>query len=92
MAHKPRKRFGQNFLHDKMIIQRIVNSINPRQGDNIVEIGPGEGALTELILDKIGAMNVVELDRDLIPLLKIRFVLNEGLNIHQADALKFDFS
>ena len=91
MAHKPRKRFGQNFLHDKMVIQRIVNSINPRQGDHMVEIGPGEGALTELVLDKIGAMDVVELDRDLIPLLKIRFVINDGLTIHQADALKFDF-
>lgn len=91
MAHKARKRFGQNFLHDKMVIQRIVNSINPRQGDHVVEIGPGEGALTELVLDKIGAMDVVELDRDLIPLLKIRFVIEDGLNIHQADALKFDF-
>ena len=91
MSHKPRKRFGQNFLHDKMVIQRIVNSINPRQGDHIVEIGPGEGALTELVLEKIGAMDVVELDRDLIPLLKIRFVLHDGLNIHQADALKFNF-
>ncbi len=91
MSHKPRKRFGQNFLHDKMVIQRIVNSINPRQGDQIVEIGPGEGALTELVLDKIGTMDVVELDRDLIPLLKIRFVIEEGLTIHQADALKFNF-
>ncbi len=91
MAHKARKRFGQNFLHDKMVIQRIVNNINPRQGDHIVEIGPGEGALTELVLDKIGAMEVVELDRDLIPLLKIRFVTQDGLTIHQADALKFDF-
>ena len=92
MSHKPRKRFGQNFLHDKMIIQRIVNNINPRQGDHIIEIGPGEGALTELVLDKIGTMDVVELDRDLIPLLKIRFVTQDGLKIHQADALKFDFS
>jgi len=91
MAHKARKRFGQNFLHDKMVIQRIVNSINPRQGDRMVEIGPGEGALTELVLDKIGEMDVVELDRDLIPLLKIRFVMQEGLTIHQADALKFNF-
>jgi len=91
MAHKPRKRFGQNFLHDKMIIQRIVNSINPKQGDHIIEIGPGEGALTELVLDKIGKLDVVELDRDLIPLLKIRFVTHDGLSIHQADALKFDF-
>lgn len=91
MSHKPRKRFGQNFLHDKMVIQRIVNSINPRQDDSIVEIGPGEGALTELILERIGAMDVVEIDRDLIPLLKIRFVMYDGLNIHQADALKFQF-
>ena len=91
MSHKPRKRFGQNFLHDSMVIQRIVNNINPRQGDHIVEIGPGEGALTELVLEKIGVMDVVELDRDLIPLLKIRFVLQDGLNIHQADALKFNF-
>ena len=91
MSHKPRKRFGQNFLHDKMVIQRIVNSINPRMGEHIVEIGPGEGALTELVLDKIGIMDVVELDRDLIPLLKIRFVTQEGLTIHQADALKFEF-
>lgn len=91
MSHKPRKRFGQNFLHDNNVIQRIVNNINPRQADHIVEIGPGEGALTELVLDKIGAMDVVELDRDLIPLLKIRFVMHDGLSIHQADALKFDF-
>lgn len=90
-SHKPRKRFGQNFLHDKMVIQRIVGNINPRQGEHIVEIGPGEGALTELVLDKIGAMDVVELDRDLIPLLKIRFVMHDDLHIHQADALKFDF-
>ena len=89
--HQAKKRFGQNFLHDKMVIQRIVNNINPKHGDHIVEIGPGEGALTELVLDKIGAMDVVELDRDLIPLLKIKFVTYDGLTIHQADALKFDF-
>ena len=91
MSHKPRKRFGQNFLHDKMVIQRIINSINPRQDDHIIEIGPGEGALTELVLEKTGKLDVVELDRDLIPLLKIRFVMFDGLTIHQADALKFDF-
>ena len=91
MSHKPRKRFGQNFLHDTMVIQRIVNNINPRKGDRIVEIGPGEGALTEIVLERIGKMDVVELDRDLIPLLKIRFVLFDDLTIHQSDALKFDF-
>lgn len=91
MQHKARKRFGQNFLHDQNVIQRIVNNINPQPGDHIVEIGPGEGALTELVLDKIGAMEVVELDRDLIPLLKVKFVNYAGLTIHQGDALKFDF-
>jgi len=91
MAHKARKRFGQNFLHDQMIIQRIVHSFNPKQDDHIVEIGPGEGALTELVLDKIGEMDVIELDRDLIPHLEIRFAVQNGLTIHQADALKFDF-
>ena len=91
MSHKPRKRFGQNFLHDNNVIQRIVSNINPKAGDRVVEIGPGEGALTELVLDKIGSMDVVELDRDLIPLLKIKFVSYDGLSIHQADALKFDF-
>lgn len=91
MSHKPRKRFGQNFLHDQMVIQRIINSINPRQDDHIIEIGPGEGALTELVLEKTGKLDVVELDRDLIPLLKIKFVMFDGLTIHQADALKFDF-
>ena len=91
MQHKARKRFGQNFLHDQNVIQRIVNNINPKEGEHVVEIGPGEGALTELVLDKIGAMDVVELDRDLIPLLKIKFVNYDGLTIHQADALKFDF-
>lgn len=91
MSHKPRKRFGQNFLHDNSVIERIVNNITPKAGDAIVEIGPGEGALTELVLDKVGRMDVVELDRDLIPLLKIKFVNYDGLTIHQADALKFDF-
>jgi 16S rRNA (adenine1518-N6/adenine1519-N6)-dimethyltransferase len=91
MAHKPRKRFGQNFLHDQMVIERIVNSFNPKQGDHVVEIGPGEGALTNLILNAIGKMDIVELDRDLIPLLKIRFATYDGLKIHSADALKFDF-
>ncbi len=91
MAHKARKRFGQNFLHDKGIIQRIVSNIRPLPQDHMVEIGPGEGALTEKILEKTGQLDVIELDRDLIPLLKIRFATHNGLVIHQADALKFEF-
>lgn len=91
MNHRPRKRFGQNFLHDQMVIERIVNSVNPKTADRIIEIGPGEGALTSLVLNKIGQMDVVEIDRDLIPLLKIRFATYDNLKIHEADALKFDF-
>ena len=90
--HKARKRFGQNFLHDHGVIQRIVLSINPKEGDKLVEIGPGQGALTEGLLAGAGALDVVELDRDLIPTLKLRFGLNRSFRIHEADALKFDFS
>ena len=90
--HKARKRFGQNFLHDHGVIQRIVRSINPREGDRLVEIGPGQGALTEGLLEGANALDVIELDRDLIPTLKLRFGLNPEFRIHEADALKFDFS
>ncbi|KEQ17489.1 ribosomal RNA small subunit methyltransferase A [Endozoicomonas numazuensis] len=90
--HKARKRFGQNFLHDHGVIQRIIRSIHPKAGDRIVEIGPGQGALTELLLDDAGQLDVVELDRDLIPTLKLRFGLNPEFRIHEGDALKFDFS
>lgn len=91
--HKARKRFGQNFLHDAGIIERIVNSIGPKPGQHIVEIGPGRGAITELLLDATeGELDVVELDRDLIPILKAQFFRHENLRIHEADALQFDFA
>lgn len=90
--HKARKRFGQNFLHDHSIIQRISSAINPRPGDRIVEIGPGQGALTEYMLNGAGELDVIELDRDLIPTLKLRFGLNKNFRIHEGDALKFDFA
>ena len=90
--HKARKRFGQNFLHDHGVIQRIINAIHPKEGDKLVEIGPGQGALTSGLLDNAKALDVVELDRDLIPTLKLRFGLNPDFRIHEADALKFDFS
>jgi len=89
--HKARKRFGQNFLHDPQVIQRIVNSIRPRAGQTMVEIGPGEGALTRELLPILGQLDVVELDRDLIPLLQSACTQLGELRIHQADALKFDF-
>jgi 16S rRNA (adenine1518-N6/adenine1519-N6)-dimethyltransferase len=91
MHHIPRKRFGQHFLHDKNIIQRLVNAISPQTNDHIVEIGPGQGALTVPILKLIGQLDVIELDRDLIPALTLRCKDLGKLQVHQADALEFDF-
>lgn len=88
--HHPRKRFGQNFLHDPGTIARIVSAIAPRSGDLLVEIGPGRGAITSGLLAGAGRLDVVELDRDLIPLLAERFPPGTGLTIHNADALSFD--
>ncbi len=92
-GHQARKRFGQNFLSDDAVIARIVSGINPRPGDRMVEIGPGLGALTEHLLDELeGKLQVVELDRDLIPVLRTKFFNYPDFNIHEADALKFDFN
>lgn len=90
--HRPRKRFGQNFLCDRGIIRQIIACINPKKGEHIVEIGPGRGALTESIISIVEDMDVVELDRDLIPLLKVKLFRYPKLIIHEADAMKFDFS
>ena len=91
-SHKARKRFGQNFLHDHGVIRRIVACIGPRKGQRIVEIGPGKGALTEGIISVTERMDVVELDRDLIPILKVNLFKFPDLTVHEADAMKFDFS
>lgn len=91
-SHKARKRFGQNFLHDHGVIRRIVACIGPRKGQRIVEIGPGKGALTEGIISVTECMDVVELDRDLIPLLKVNLFRYPELTVHEADAMKFDFT
>jgi len=89
--HIPRKRFGQHFLVDNEIIDRIVSAINPRPGDHLVEIGPGLGALTRPLLDRIEHLDVVELDRDLAECLRDRYPPGR-LTVHEADALRFDFS
>lgn len=89
-AHRARKRFGQNFLHDATIIDRIVGLIRPKAGDAMVEIGPGLGAMTGPLIEQLGQLHAVELDRDLIPRLKDRF--GTRLTIHEADALRFDFA
>ncbi|PCJ93875.1 MAG: 16S rRNA (adenine(1518)-N(6)/adenine(1519)-N(6))-dimethyltransferase [Porticoccaceae bacterium] len=90
--HRARKRFGQNFLIDQDIIEKIVAAVAPVPGQNLIEIGPGQGAITGPLLEKCDRLNVVELDRDLIPLLEKKFEHFPGLQIHQGDALKTDFS
>ena len=92
MVHIPRKRFGQNFLHDHNIIYNIISSIQAKPGEHWVEIGPGQGALTEPLLKTGIRLEVVELDRDLVTLLKEQFKQYDNLQIHSADALRFDFS
>ena len=73
MNHKPRKRFGQNFLHDQGVLQKIDHAIRPKLTDHIVEIALGLGALSERLIDGAGRIDAVELDRDLIEPLKIKF-------------------
>ena len=91
-GHQARKRFGQNFLQDEAVISRIISGINPRPGDRLVEIGPGLGALTEPLLEATdGHLEVVELDRNLIPILRTKFFNYPDFKIHEGDALKFDF-
>ncbi|HBN90505.1 MAG: 16S rRNA (adenine(1518)-N(6)/adenine(1519)-N(6))-dimethyltransferase [Alteromonadaceae bacterium] len=91
-GHRARKRFGQNFLHDPQVIGRIVKAIAPKPADILVEIGPGLGALTEPVAEAAGHLTVVELDRDLAERLQHHPVLASKLTIHQADAMKFDFT
>lgn len=90
-GHQARKRFGQNFLHDPGVIEKIVRAIHPKPDETIVEIGPGLGALTEELLQANPRLQVVELDRDLIPVLRTKFFNYPDLQIHEADALSFDF-
>jgi 16S rRNA (adenine1518-N6/adenine1519-N6)-dimethyltransferase len=89
-GHTARKRFGQNFLVSDGVIRKIVEVIAPRAGDTVVEIGPGLGALTEPLLERIDHLHVVEIDRDLIARLRRRFP-PQRLTIHEGDALEFDF-
>ena len=90
-AHVPRKRFGQHFLHDKNILRRIVEAIAPRAGDTLVEIGPGEGALTLLLLQAAHKLTAIELDRDLIEPLRAKAALLGELTIVNRDVLDVDF-
>jgi 16S rRNA (adenine1518-N6/adenine1519-N6)-dimethyltransferase len=96
---QPKKRFGQHFLHDRGIVQRILDAFDPQPGETLVEIGPGPGALTRPLLERCTTLHVVELDRDLAAHLRAdsdhwlpaRSTSPAQLVVHEADALKFDF-
>ncbi|MFT3963092.1 16S rRNA (adenine(1518)-N(6)/adenine(1519)-N(6))-dimethyltransferase RsmA [Propionivibrio sp.] len=88
--HIARKRFGQNFLIDAQVIGGIVAAVAPQRDDLVVEIGPGLGALTEPLLQRLDHLHVVEIDRDIVARLRQRFPADR-LSIHAGDALAFDF-
>jgi 16S rRNA (adenine1518-N6/adenine1519-N6)-dimethyltransferase len=88
-SHRPRKRFGQHFLHDAGVLRRLIEAIAPAEKDFIVEIGPGDGALTRLLLGTSAHVEAIELDRDLAAGLAKEF---PGLTLHVGDALEFDFA
>ena len=90
-GHAPRKRFGQHFLTDAHYVARIIDAIDPRPGDTIVEIGPGLGALTGALVLRAQRIAAIEIDRDLAGRLRARFGANE-LALHEDDALAFDFA
>ncbi len=90
--HRPRKRFGQHFLTDPGVIDAVINAIAPQDDDVMVEIGPGPGAITVPIAKCCGSLHAIELDRDLAARLRTQFENDTHVNIHQADALSFDFS
>jgi len=86
-SHRPRKRFGQHFLHDPRVLGKIVDALSLQPSDFVVEIGPGEGVLTRRLLEKTPKVEAIEIDRDLAARL-----IGENIKVHQADALEFDYS
>ena len=92
MTHKAKKRFGQNFLHDTSIIRQIIQSIRPKAGEHLIEIGPGQGAITTELLKATGELDAIELDRDLIHPLAVACANLGKLNIINSDAMKFDYA
>jgi 16S rRNA (adenine1518-N6/adenine1519-N6)-dimethyltransferase len=88
--HRARKRFGQNFLTDDRIIGRIVKAVALQSDDVVIEVGPGKGAITALMLDSDAQLHALEIDRDLVALLTERFADRSNFNLHEGDALQFD--
>jgi 16S rRNA (adenine1518-N6/adenine1519-N6)-dimethyltransferase len=89
--HRARKRFGQHFLHDKGIVGRLLEAINPQAGELVVEIGPGQGALTLPLLRRLGRLEAIELDRDLVTYLQEKCAAEGDLRLYNQDALTFNF-
>lgn len=89
---RARKRLGQHFLHDPIVIGKIIAAVDPKHRDRLVEIGGGRGALTAPLLDRSDELHVIELDNDLADLLEERFGDHESLTVHRGDALRFDYS
>lgn len=90
-AHRPLKRFGQNFLTNQSVIKRIIGSLDPNPGETIIEIGPGEGALTQPLLEHQSRVVAIEFDNNLVPLLEETFGGYENFQLVHADALSTDF-
>ncbi|WP_127471066.1 16S rRNA (adenine(1518)-N(6)/adenine(1519)-N(6))-dimethyltransferase RsmA [Thiomicrorhabdus aquaedulcis] len=91
-GHQHKKEFGQNFLNNGRIIDQIVAAIRPKATDHIVEIGPGEAALTAPLLDVVHKLDIIEIDNDLIGPLTQRFSQKPAFCLHHADALRFDYA
>ena len=91
MQHRPRRRFGQNFLVDGAVVSRIVDVVDPQRDERMIEIGPGRGALTRPLLERLNHLHVVEIDRDLARALRAEFPAAR-LSVHEQDALRFDFA
>ena len=89
--HKARKRFGQHFLHDHHIVERILQAITLTSDDIVIEIGPGQGALTDGLVESNARIIAIELDRDLMAVLHTRFARADNLTLINADALKVDY-
>jgi 16S rRNA (adenine1518-N6/adenine1519-N6)-dimethyltransferase len=99
---RARKRFGQHFLHDPNVLDKIVRAVSPQPGEHVVEIGPGRGALTHALIEdwpaladtnvEGGTLDLIEIDRDLVPVLRAELAGNPRITVHEADALDFDFA
>ncbi len=89
---RAKKKFGQNFLQDQSVIERIINAFNPQKEDEVWEIGPGQAALTDHLVEYSDNLNLVEIDNDLVPKLQAKFAGKNNVTIHHQDALALKFS